>query len=143
MDRPENPLGMAPAVRDPASGDAVARAVESRVPAGWVPADVVVRVWARHNAGYGWETLIPEFSIAGMGDSLDDALENAIELLDDYFVLCSREGKNYSAARRPLPVRDTARLLGEFAVGRLVGKMGSGHSNRRKLDLPIHAVTSS
>lgn len=114
----------------------------SRVPAGWVPSDVVIRVWARHNAGYGWEALIPEFSIAGMGDTLDSSLENAIELLDDYLFLCARDGADFSAARRPLPTRETARLVGEFVVGRIVGKLGSGHSNRKKLDLPFHVVAS-
>lgn len=115
--------------------------VRSALPEGWVPADVVLRVWARRNAGYGWETMIPEFSIAGMGDTLDTALDNALELLDDYLVLCARDGMSFSAARRPLPIREQARLIAEFTVGRIVGRLGSGHSGRRRLDLPLHSVS--
>jgi hypothetical protein len=112
--------------------------VPSQLPSGWVPDDVVVRAWARRNAGYGWETLIPEFSIAGMGGSLDAAIENAVELLDDYLLLCSRDGMSFAEARRPLPTRDMARLLGEFTVGRVVGKLSFGNSGRKRLDLPLH-----
>ena len=112
--------------------------VPSQLPHDWVPADVIVRLFARRNAGYGWETLIPEFSIAGMGDTLDDAIENAIELLDDYLLLCARDDMNYAASRRPMPVREMARLLGEFAVGRVVGKLSFGNSGRKRLDLPLH-----
>jgi hypothetical protein len=116
--------------------------VASRLPAEWVPEGEIVRLWARQNAGYGWETVIPEFSIAGMGDTLDSAIDNAIELLDDYLLLCEREGKTFAQCRRPLPMRDMARLVAEFSVGRIVGKLSFGRSGAKKLDLPLHALAA-
>src|SRR5207245_10219261 len=75
--------------------------VVSQLPDGWVPRDVILRAFARRNPGYGWETIIPAFSIAGMGKTLDDAIENALELLDDYLVLCARDGMSFEEAERP------------------------------------------
>jgi hypothetical protein len=114
--------------------------VTSQLPKGWAPNDVTLRVWARRNASSTWETMIPEFSIAGMGDTLDDAIENALELLDDYLVLCQREGKSFAASDRQLPLRAHARLFAEFTIGRIVGRLGS-RGSRRRLDLPLHGVT--
>jgi hypothetical protein len=114
--------------------------VTSQLPKGWVPEDVVLRAFARRNAGYEWETIVPEFSIAGMGRTLDEAIENAVELLDDYLMLCARDGMSFEASRRPLPVRTMAKLLAEFAVGRAVGRLSIGRPTRRRLDLPLNEL---
>jgi hypothetical protein len=137
MHRPQNPSGVSSAVADQDK-------VPSQLPAEWMPEDVVVRLWARANAGHGWETLIPEYSIAGMGNTFDAAIKNAIELLDDYLSLCARDGLSFSEARRPLPRRDMGRLLAEYAVGRFVGKlsMGMGHSGRKRVDLPLRTLAA-
>lgn len=135
MDQPDNQDSVGSPV-------ATARAVESQLPEGWVPEDVFVRVWARENDGYGWETLIPEFSIAGMGKSVDAALENAIELLDDYLLLCARDGMSFNQARRPLPTREMARLVAGFSLGRVVRRLGQGRSGRRRLDVPLHSLNA-
>lgn len=135
MDRPDN-LGDVPAALRPGPS------VSSQLPPDWVPADVVIRAFARRNARHGWETIVPEFSIAGMGNTFDAALENAIELLDDYFVLCARDGIGFAEARRPLPLNDMLRLLLEFKAGQVVGKLSFGNSGRKKLDLPLHNLTA-
>lgn len=117
--------------------------VVSQLPPGWLPHDVVLRAFARRNADYGWETIIPAFSIAGMGMTLDDAVENAIELLDDYLVLCANEGRSFEASYRPLAMPETAKLLARFAVGRVVGALGQGQSGRKRLDLPLHRTLTA
>jgi hypothetical protein len=112
--------------------------VESRLSEDWIQHDVVLRIWARQNAASSeWETLIPEYSIAGMGDSFDAAIENVLELLEDYLWLCQREGKSFEQCARPMPIREMARLVGEYAVGRLIGELGRGGAGRRRLDVPL------
>ena len=48
-----------------------------------------------------WESLVPEFTIAGMGDTVDAAAVNAFELLSDYLVLCARDGRTFKESYRP------------------------------------------
>lgn len=75
-------------------------AIESNLPKGWVPDGASVFVVARVDDDGVWESLVPEFSIAGRGDSADEALINALELLDDFLILCAREGRSFEEARR-------------------------------------------
>lgn len=100
--------------------------VESRLPEGWVPEGTVFRMLVRREDDHLWESLIPEFSIAGMGKSLDEAAENAIELLEDYLLLCAGEGKSLDACRRPLPVRLLLRLLAAQAFATLASMIRRG-----------------
>jgi hypothetical protein len=68
---------------------------------GWLPANAVVHILARRNPEFGhWETLFPEFSIAGQGATFELAIDNAMELLHDYLWLCKAEGKTYAESRR-------------------------------------------
>jgi hypothetical protein len=74
---------------------------ESALPKGWVPENAFVHVFA-HRDDDLWEALIPQFAIASQGASLEDAASNAIELLDDYLVLCARDGRSFEESVRPI-----------------------------------------
>ena len=77
--------------------------VESALPAGWLPDGASAHVFAhRCDNDVQWEAVIPEFTVAGMGLSLEAAVANAIELLDDYLVLCANDGLSFQQASRPL-----------------------------------------
>jgi hypothetical protein len=76
--------------------------VRSNVPAGWIPKDQLIFGIARQDPDTGWEVLLPNFTIAGMGESMDSALVNALELLDDYLVVCAREGMSFEECVRPI-----------------------------------------
>jgi len=47
--------------------------VKAELPHGWVPEGAFVHVFARRDRSGRWETLLPEFTIAGMGPTLEDA----------------------------------------------------------------------
>jgi hypothetical protein len=78
--------------------------VESNLPEGWVPEGAAVLVIAKQDDRDEslWESIVPEFSIVGRGESADDAYNNALELLDDYLMLCAREGRAFEEAKRPV-----------------------------------------
>jgi len=76
--------------------------VKAELPHGWVPEGAFVHVFARRDRSGRWETLLPEFTIAGMGPTLEDAAQNAIELLDDYLLVCARDGLSFDDSRRPI-----------------------------------------
>jgi hypothetical protein len=76
--------------------------VESQLPEGWVPDGTAVWVALRYDPEIEqWESLIPAFSIAGMGRHDEDAAVNALELLDDYLLACHNEGKTLDESWRP------------------------------------------
>ena len=75
--------------------------IGSALPKGWIPDGASVYVLAHRDADGRWESLIPEFTIAGMGDTLEGAALNAIELLDDYLMLCARDGRSFEESYRP------------------------------------------
>lgn len=95
--------------------------IDWNLPQGWLPAGAAVLVLARLDEDSGsWESVLPEYSIAGMGPSPDDALVNAIELLGDYLSLCARDGKSFDEARRPISRRTSFPIARELA-GLIIG----------------------
>jgi hypothetical protein len=90
--------------------------VESSLPEEWVPEGAGAYVFVRRDAddAHQWEALLPEFSIAGMGVSPEAAARNALELLDDYLVLCAREGRSFAECRRLIGRRSRLSLMGEM-----------------------------
>lgn len=93
--------------------------VASSLEADWVPEGVAVHVFAKRDDQLGpWEAIVAEFGIAGMGEGPEAAVVNALELLDDYLVLCQEEGKSFDECFRPsgrrtriAVARDAMRLL--------------------------------
>lgn len=78
--------------------------VESRLPEGWVPEGTTVAVFAVHDEGQ-WDALLPEFTIAGRGDTFDEAVTESLELLEDYLLLCAQEGRSFQDSYRGIGVR--------------------------------------
>lgn len=118
--------------------------IESRLPAGYIPDDAVIRMVARAGDDDFWEALILDFSISGMGDSPRSAVENALEILDDYLYLCNREGKSYHESLRPLDRRMGVPVLLEM-IGLLVrSKFTREEVSKReqKYRLPLSLVSS-
>lgn len=120
--------------------------VESMLPEGWVPNDAAIYVFAHHDPECAtWEAIIPEFSIAGMGASANDAFVNAMELLDDYLVICARDGKSFVEARRPIGRRTTTAVLRDVAASFAAMKLRRPAGRRRQayrvpLRQPLHFV---
>lgn len=111
------------------------------LPEGWLPENPTFSLFARRNVETDmWEVVIPGFSIAGQGDDLDNAVENAVDLLIDYLALSANDGISYWDSRRPLPL--TARLPIYADVARYV--LARSRSKRRRstdrsyLRLPLH-----
>jgi hypothetical protein len=87
-------------------------AVPSRLPAEWVPEGSGVWIVVRLEPETGqWEAVVPEFSIAGMGVSRYEAVENALGLLVDYLALEAAEGRSFEQARRPISRGFKVRIL--------------------------------
>lgn len=100
--------------------------LESGLPQGWVPDGVSVFVVARVNDDDVWESIVPEFNIAGRGASATEAVADALELLDDYLMVCAREGKTFEDARRPISARFRLSILSELIA------LMAGHRLRRR-----------
>ena len=75
--------------------------LESALPEGWVPDGASVHLVAHRCDSDDWEAVIPEFTIAGRGASVEDAIRNAIELLDDYLLVCAKDGLTFQQSFRP------------------------------------------
>ena len=83
-----------------------APSVLPEVPDGWVPDDeLILVIGKRLPADGGWEVVIPMFSIVGRGESIDEAMHEARELLEDYLRMCVDDGLTYAEAKRPIPDR--------------------------------------
>lgn len=87
--------------------------VESNLPKGWLPEGAAVRAIARRYSAGHWEAVVPEFTVAGVGDSPEAALVNALELLDDYLCLSASDGLSFEDAIRPLNRRAWFSILRE------------------------------
>ena len=116
--------------------------IDSNLPKGWVPDGASVFVVARLNDDGVWESLVPEFSIAGQGASADDALVNALELVDDYLVLCAREGKSFEESRRSVSKGMTLSVVREIAALLLGSKLRRPSRPRRDREyrIPLNVV---
>jgi hypothetical protein len=90
--------------------------IDLSLPEGWAPDGASVFVLARLNDDGIWESIAPEFNIAGRGASANDALVNAMELLDDYLVLCAREGKPFEETRRSVSPGFRLAILSELVA---------------------------
>jgi hypothetical protein len=100
-----------------------ASVVPSNLPPEWVPEGAGVWVIARRRpAAKQWEALVPEFNIAGMGDTSQAAIANAFGLLDGYLVLCAAEGKSFEDTYRPIGRRWKFDLLREAILAGLTTK---------------------
>lgn len=121
--------------------------VESQLPDGWVPDGTAVWIALCYDPDIGaWEALVPGFSIAGMGPTAMEAQTNAFELLDDYLLLCARDGKTFDESWRPsnaaMRLRFVAQAIEEIARG-VVRRAAHRHrrnpryNNYFRLPLPL------
>ncbi len=102
--------------------------VDLALPQEWLPEGAFVHVFARRLSSGHWETLLPEFTIAGMGSTLEGAAQNAIELLDDYLLVCARDpGLSFDDSRRPIK-----RALRWAVLRDIAGALPSLWRNRRQ-----------
>jgi hypothetical protein len=111
------------------------------LPEDWLPETASFSVAAHrdHESGL-WEAIIPAFSIAGQGESLDAAVQNAVELLFDYLSLSARDGLSYWESRRSLPFRAKLPIYAGVAVYAVsqVRERRRQASDRSYLRLPLH-----
>lgn len=95
--------------------------VASQLPEDWVPTGEAVWVLVSADRATTWEAVIPAFSIAGMGETAEEAAANAFELLDDYLLLCAREGKTFAESYRPMWHFDQVAGLVKAMAGQAIG----------------------
>lgn len=76
------------------------------------------RVFIGRQAGK-WHAISLDFTIVGQGDTPYEAFERMEELLDDYFLVCARDGISPESASRPIPLGWRVRLYSRVLLGRL------------------------
>jgi hypothetical protein len=114
--------------------------VVSELPEGWLPqAPVIVTAFARPCDGV-WEVLFPEWTIVGRAGELREALDQAAEMLEDYWRMCASEGRTFSDSKRPVMTMWFARLLLRTATGAALSHVRD--SARRRLQLLRFPVES-
>lgn len=69
-----------------------------------------------------WTAVIPDFTIAGRGDTADAAAKNAAELLVVYLNACGEDGMSFADARRPAPWSWRARIAFGVTLRHLTGR---------------------
>jgi hypothetical protein len=119
--------------------------VRSNLPVGWIPEGAVVAAMARRYPDGHWEAVAPEFSIAGMGDSPEAALENALELLDEYLCLVAADGGKFQDAIRAPRGRDflamVVETLGLFVRSKF-HRPHDGDSGSQRYRVPLRALNA-
>lgn len=96
-----------PTVVDPAR---IAHEEIPPLPEGWIPDDAVVFAVAEQEDGH-WSVVLPRYAIVGVGDTLNAAGREAVELLEDYLRMCAAEGRSFAESRRPIPASWLAKLI--------------------------------
>jgi hypothetical protein len=87
----------------------------------WVPENANITVAARRTESGHWESVVPAFGIAGQGATPRAALDNALDLLFDYFALMARDGKTFEESVRPIP-RSTYAAIAAVVLGNHISR---------------------
>ncbi len=119
--------------------------VESKTPKGWIPEAAAVAAFARRYPDGHWEAVVPEFSIAGVGDSPEGALLNALELLDEYLCLVAGEGRSFRDAIRVAKSRDLLAMMRETIGLIMRSKLGRPDDHDRdnqRYRIPLRALNA-
>lgn len=116
--------------------------VQARLPEGWVPDDAVVFGVAHHLADdHVWEVTLPAYTLVGRGATLDEALNQASELLLDFFAICADDGLTFEESERRVPKRWLASILLNAGASSLSRRIRHSRVQTRLLRLPTrHAV---
>lgn len=117
--------------------------IPEELPEGWLPADLVIRGFAQRRGGRHWEVVLPEFTIVGVGDSLHEAVDEASDMLFDYFRLCALDEQSFEDSYRPLPARWVAEIAAKSLLGVLMRQLRrrrGGDGSNQRLRLPLHAA---
>lgn len=113
------------------------------IPDGWVPNDSVIVAIARRDDADRWSVILPQFTIVGLGDDLDDAVREAQEMLEDYLRICVRDGRSYAEARRPISRGWYLKLLAGVGAATIAHRIRHRAQKLRRLRLPApHALCS-
>jgi hypothetical protein len=76
---------------------------ELQIPRGWIPAGTCIDIVAIYDFDRGrWEAFTPAFSVAGEGESVEDAVDQMMTLLLGYFEACARDGMTFEQAHRAM-----------------------------------------
>jgi hypothetical protein len=114
--------------------------VVSDLPEGWLPEPAVILGFSFEPADgdEAWEVLLADYTIAGRGDSFHAALEESMELLEDYWRMCASEGLSFEQARRPIRPSWFASLLTRAVAGAIRDRLRDHASRRpRLLKFPV------
>jgi hypothetical protein len=87
-----------------------------------------------------WEVVLPEFTIVGRDESFESALDQAGEMLEDYWRMSAEEGKSFAESRRPIARRWftslTARAV-RSSIAERVRHRASRRGRSRILRFPV------
>jgi hypothetical protein len=81
---------------------------------------LLVEVYLRHQDGR-WNAVAPDYTVVGVGDTRQQALDSMLEMLEDYLVLCAEDGVAPRDARRPISRAWKLELQLELMVGAMGG----------------------
>lgn len=85
----------------------------------WLPRYLDLRV-AKKREGGRWFVLIANFDITGVGETSDDALDEAFSLLNAYLRAHFEDGTPFEQTLRPIPRRMRAAIHIATAISRLL-----------------------
>jgi hypothetical protein len=77
---------------------------------------LLIQTFLRHQDGH-WHAVARDYSVVGRGRSPDEAVENMLEMLDDYFRACGDDGLSLDQVRRPIPLRWYLELRAHWFMG--------------------------
>lgn len=114
------------------------------IPDGWAPSNsMIIAIARRGDDDDRWSVILPQFTIVGLGDDLDDAVLEAQEMLVDYLRICVRDGLSYEEARRPISLGWYAKLLAGVVVANVAHRLRHRAQKLRRFRLPApHALCS-
>lgn len=97
---------------------------------------VSVQIFMRREGDH-WSAVAPDFTIAGRGDTPDEALANVAQLLADYLVVSLREGVSVEDAKRRPPLAWRIRHHARQTLARL---RNEGSVERRQIPISSRPV---
>ncbi len=93
------------------------------------PNPIKISIWLVHEDNQ-WSALASEFDVVGLGATQKAALDNLGEMLSAYLAGYIAEGAPFRAARRPIPLRERARLKFFQLVTAAIRRLPDGPQDR-------------
>jgi len=117
---------------EPAQRSVDDQAEDHVLPEGW-PAFIRTKVFYGREGDH-WYAIDADFDIASQGPSANEALVSLQRMLCAYLESYVNEGRNFNAAKRPIPSALRAKLHAKVALGRAGRALRRGDSRMEEGD---------